>query len=45
MLASLDSRVLIRERRVGTDPDQLGRAVARFLLDERGGRDLLADLR
>jgi len=45
MLASLDGRVLIRERRVGTDPDQLGRAVARFLLDERGGRDLLADLR
>ncbi len=45
MLASLDGRALIRERRVGTDPDQLGRAVARFLLDERGGRDLLADLR
>ena len=45
MLASLDGRVLIREHRVGTDPDQLGRAVARFLLDERGGRDLLADLR
>ena len=45
MLASLDGRVLIRERRVGTNPDQLGRAVARFLLDERGGRDLLADLR
>ena len=45
MLATLDGRVLIRERRVGTDPDQLGRAVARFLLDERGGRDLLADLR
>ncbi len=45
MLASLDGRVLIRERRVGTDPDQLGRAVAHFLLDERGGRDLLADVR
>lgn len=45
MLASLDGRVLIREHRVGTDPDLLGRAVARFLLDERGGRDLLADPR
>ncbi|MEO0495023.1 MAG: hydroxymethylbilane synthase [Actinomycetota bacterium] len=45
MLSSLDGRVLIRERRVGTDPDQLGRAVARFLLDDSGGRDLLADTR
>ncbi|MEM9463954.1 MAG: hydroxymethylbilane synthase [Actinomycetota bacterium] len=45
MLSSLDGRVLIRERRAGTGPDELGRAVARFLLDERGGGDLLADTR
>jgi hydroxymethylbilane synthase len=45
MLSSLDGRVLIRERRTGDDPDALGRGVARFLLDERGGADLLADTR
>jgi hydroxymethylbilane synthase len=45
MLASLDGRVLIRERIIGTEPDALGRAVARFLLDEAGGSDLLADIR
>ena len=45
MLSSLDGRVMIRERRTGDDPDALGRGVARFLLDERGGTDLLADTR
>ena len=45
MLASLDGRVLIRERRLGAAPDALGRAVARFLLDDAGGADLLADAR
>lgn len=45
MLSSLDGRVLIRERRFGDDGDALGRAVARFLLDDSGGRDLLADIR
>ena len=45
MLSSLDGRILIRERRRGDDPDVLGRGVARFLLDERGGTDLLADTR
>ena len=45
MLSSLDGRVLIRERRVGDDGDSLGRGVARFLLDDSGGRDLLADTR
>ena len=45
MLASLDGRVLIRERRVDDNPERLGRAVARFLLDEAGGADLLADAR
>ena len=45
MLASLDGRVLIRERRLGDDPESLGRSVARFLLDDAGGTDLLADAR
>lgn len=45
MLSSLDGRVLIRERRTGDEPEALGRSVARFLLDERGGADLLADTR
>ena len=45
LLASLNGRVLIRERRHGDDPDSLGRAVARHLLDEAGGADLLADAR
>lgn len=45
MLASLDGRVLIRERRVGTDAAALGRTVARFLLDDAGGADLLVDAR
>ena len=45
MLASLDGRVLIKERRSGEDGIALGRTVARFLLDEAGGANLLADLR
>lgn len=45
MLASLDGRVLIRERRLGAEPDALGRAVARSLLDDAGGADLLVDAR
>lgn len=45
MLSSLDGRVSIRERRSGSDPDGLGRHIARFLLDECGGTDLLADTR
>lgn len=45
MLASLDGRVMIRERRAGDDADSLGRAVARHLLDDAGGADLLADMR
>ncbi len=45
MLSSLDGRVLIRERRRGDEPDALGRAVARFLLDDSGGTDLLSDAR
>lgn len=45
MLSSLDGRVLIRDRRRGFVADELGRAVARFLLDDAGGADLLADAR
>lgn len=45
MLASLDGRVLVRDRRRATDAEALGRAVARFLLDDAGGSDLLADIR
>lgn len=45
MLSSLDGRVLIRERRTGDDPVELGRAVARHLLDDAGGAALLATVR
>ncbi len=41
MVASLDGHVLLRERRVGSDPAALGREVARFLLDDAGGASLL----
>ncbi len=45
MLAALDGRVLIRERRSDVDGVSLGRAIARHLLDDAGGADLLADAR
>jgi len=45
MLSALDGRVLIRERRIGADPDILGRSAARYLLDECGGTELLSGLR
>ncbi|MCY4664993.1 MAG: hydroxymethylbilane synthase, partial [Acidimicrobiaceae bacterium] len=41
LLASLDGRTLIRDTRRGTEPETLGRAVARHLLDDCGGRTLL----
>ena len=41
LLASPDGRVLIRDARRGRDPETLGRAVARHLLDHCGGRTLL----
>ncbi len=41
LLASADGSRLIRDSHVGRDPGTLGRAVARHLLDERGGRELL----
>ncbi len=45
MLSTLDGRVLIRETRLGDDPEELGRSVARYLLDDCGGADLLSDIR
>ncbi len=45
MLASLDGRTLLRQQRRGSDSDSLGRSVARFLLDDAGGRALLAEAR
>ena len=45
MLASLDGRIMIREQRTDADPERLGRAVARHLLDDAGGTDLMADIR
>ena len=41
LLASLDGKVLVRDTRRSRDPETLGRAVARHLLDHRGGRTLL----
>ncbi len=42
LLASLDGKALIRDTRRGHDPETLGRAAARHLLDGCGGRTLLA---
>ena len=41
LLAAPDGQVLVRDTRRGRDPNALGRAVARHLFDDRGGRDLL----
>ncbi len=45
LLASLDGRTLIRDTRRSAEPETLGRAVARHLLDDRGGLELLEVLR
>ncbi|MGB1504327.1 MAG: hydroxymethylbilane synthase [Acidimicrobiales bacterium] len=45
VLSSLDGRRLLREARVGDDPDRLGRSIARYLLDDLGGRSLLENAR
>ena len=42
MIASLDGHRLLRDRAEGTDPEEVGRRLARRLLDEGGGADLLA---
>ncbi len=40
MMASADGVVVVRHTAEGPDPDDLGRVVARYLLDEAGGSDL-----
>jgi hydroxymethylbilane synthase len=42
VLATLDGRVVVRDRMVGDEPVETGVALAHYLLDERGGRTLLA---
>jgi len=41
LLASLDGHTVIRASRSGSDPEALGAAIARHLLDDCGGTDLL----
>ncbi len=41
MLATGDGRIVLRRRDEGSDPIELGRRVARYLLDDAGGADLL----
>ncbi len=43
MLATGDGRIVIRHQAEGSDPVDLGRRVARHLLDGAGGSDLLLD--
>lgn len=40
MIASGDGRVVLRHQARGTDPEALGRSVARYLLDDAGGSSL-----
>jgi hydroxymethylbilane synthase len=44
LLASLDGHSVLRARASGSDPVEVGTAAARRLLDECGGRSLLADV-
>lgn len=43
LLATLDGHVVLSDRREGTDGVALGRAAARYLLDDAGGASLLVD--
>ncbi|HEX2119718.1 MAG TPA: hydroxymethylbilane synthase [Acidimicrobiales bacterium] len=45
MIGTLDGRVVLRQTDEGDDPVDLGRRLARHLLDDAGGASLLADLR
>jgi hydroxymethylbilane synthase len=45
MVATPDGRVMLRDTDEGDDPVDLGRRLARHLLDDAGGSSLLADLR
>jgi hypothetical protein len=44
LLASLDGRIILRYRAEGAEPEALGQAVARHLLDQAGGQTLLSGL-
>jgi len=41
LLATGDGRIVLRHRDEGTDPEELGRRIARYLLDDAGGANLL----
>lgn len=43
MLASVDGQIMLRHERCGREADSLGRAVARYLLDDKGGQTLLTN--
>ena len=45
IIGTADGRVLLRDTADGDDPVELGRRLARHLLDDNGGSSLLADLR
>jgi hydroxymethylbilane synthase len=45
MIGTSDGRVVLRDTDSGDDPIELGRRLARHLLDDAGGSSLLADLR
>src|SRR4051812_746737 len=45
VLATPDGRVMLRDSDEGDDPVELGRRLARHLLDDAGGASLLSDLR
>jgi len=45
MIATADGRVMLRDTAEGDDPEELGRRLARHLLDDAGGDSLLEDLR
>ena len=45
MVGTPDGRVMLRDTDQGDDPVDLGRRLARHLLDDAGGSSLLADLR
>jgi hydroxymethylbilane synthase len=45
MIGTPDGRIVLRDSDSGDDPVELGRRLARHLLDDAGGASLLADLR
>jgi hydroxymethylbilane synthase len=45
MIGTPDGRIVMRDTDSDDDPRELGRRLARHLLDDAGGSSLLADLR